>query len=61
MSVKTRQHQILVATVKKSISLILSSLIPYHVRRTPGQFVLKTIFFVGGKLTFLQERVKMLI
>ena len=44
MSVKTRHWP---ATVKKSISLILSSLIPYHVRRTPVQFVLKNIFSTG--------------
>ena len=44
MLVKTRHWP---ATVKKSISLILSSLIPYHVRRTPVQFVLKNIFSLG--------------
>ena len=55
MSVKTRQNQILVATVKKSISLILSGLIPYHVRRTPVQFVLKIFFRWGEMDIFARE------
>ena len=43
------------ATVKKSILLILSSLIPYHVRRTPVQFVLKNIFSLGRIDIFARE------